>query len=142
MTTWMHSCDFPLKNLLQPFFSRKLALSVSFCKRNGCKGCLHFVLERVNELPVTARNVNKGGQFLVITTGSPCIGNLIEKRPSDLCPFGKDIQVIAVHVTLVTLPYCRFPEDLDFPNCVTSVDAAWEDTLNRSAIRAMEIVGV
>ena len=28
----------------------------------------------------------------------------IEKRPLDLCPFGKDIQVIAVHITLVTLP--------------------------------------
>jgi hypothetical protein len=56
----------------------------------------------------------KDDQFSVITTGSPCIGNLIEKRPSDLCPFGEDIQVIAVQVTLVTLPSRCFPEDLDF----------------------------
>ena len=37
-----------------------------------------------------------------------------DKRPSDLCPCGEDIQVIAVHVTLVTFPSRGFPEDLDF----------------------------
>ena len=73
-----------------------------------------FVLERVNELPVAARNVKKGGHFSVITIGSPCYRNPIENRPSDLCPFGEDIQVIAVHVKLVTLPSRGFPEDLDF----------------------------
>jgi hypothetical protein len=75
--------------------------------------CL-FVPERVNELPVAARNVKKGGHFSVYTIGSPCYRNPIENRPSDLCPFGEDIQVIAVHVTLVTLPSRGFPEDLDF----------------------------
>ena len=88
--------------------------TASFKMRKSARRCLPFVPERVNELPVAARNVNKGGQFSVITTGSPCIGNLIEKRPSDLCPFGEDIQVIAVHVTLVTFPSRGFSEDLDF----------------------------
>ena len=75
---------------------------------------LPFVPERVNELPVDAQNVNKDGQFSVITIGSPCFRNLIENRPSDLCPFSEDIQVIAVHITLVTFPSRGFPENFDF----------------------------
>ena len=90
-----------------PFCLRKLILSVCFCKRIGRKRCLPFVPERVNEIPVAARNVNKGGQFSVVTTGSPCIGNLIAKRPSALCPFGEDIQVIAAHITFVS--FLQFP---------------------------------
>jgi hypothetical protein len=54
-----------------PFCLHQLTLSVGFCKRIGWKGCLPFVKERVNELPVAVPNVNKGGQFSVITTGSP-----------------------------------------------------------------------
>jgi hypothetical protein len=37
-----------------------------------------------------------------------------DARLSDLCPFGKDIQVIAVYVTLITLPSRGFLEDSDF----------------------------
>ena len=97
-----------------PFCLHHLTLSVSFCKRIGWKGCLLFVQERGNGLPVAAQNVNKGSQFSVITTRSPCIGNLIAKRPSALCPFGKNVQIIAVHIAFVTLPPRGFPEDFDF----------------------------
>jgi hypothetical protein len=73
--------------------------------------CL-FVPERVNELPVAARNVKKGGHFSVYTIGSPCYRNPIENRPSDLGPFGEDIQIIVVHVSLASLPARGFPEDV------------------------------
>ena len=90
------------------------ALLITIKNAKSARRFLPFVPERINERPVDAQNVNKDGQFSAITIGSPCFRNLIENRPSDLCPFGEDIQVIAVHVTLVTFPSRGFPEDLDF----------------------------